>query len=130
MYLFRRYLMRELIWHESIFNKALKDGIFYIYFVWERASVPLLMFSAKQGKYWYHFITPLVWRGPWLGIKPRTSCTRSQHSTTRPLSRRRYIEGIYSAFIHSLCIFVDILTVCYTFIHLSNIKYEHYIVLL
>jgi len=26
-------------------------------------------------------------------------------------------EGIYSAFIRSLCIFIDILTVCYTFIH-------------
>jgi len=26
-------------------------------------------------------------------------------------------EGIYSAIIRSLCIFVDILTVCYTFIH-------------
>jgi len=26
-------------------------------------------------------------------------------------------EGIYLVFIRSLCIFVDILTVCYTFIH-------------
>ena len=33
------------------------------------------------------FITSLVWRGPWLGIEPGTSRTRSQHSTTR-LSRR------------------------------------------
>ena len=33
---------------------------------------------------------PLGYRGggPWLGIEPWTSCTRSQHSTTR-LSRRR-----------------------------------------
>ena len=30
----------------------------------------------------------MVWRGPWLGIEPGTSRTRSQHSTTR-LSRRR-----------------------------------------
>ena len=30
----------------------------------------------------------LVWRGPWLGVEPWTSRTRSQHSTTR-LSRRR-----------------------------------------
>ena len=45
---------------------------------WERAS-------AKQGNYWYHFyfITSLVLRGPWLGIEPGTSCTRSQHYTTR-----------------------------------------------
>ena len=35
------------------------------------------------------FITSLVWRGPWLGIEPGTSRTRSQHSTTR-LSRRLY----------------------------------------
>ena len=27
-------------------------------------------------------ITSLVWRGPWLGIEPGTSRTRSQHSTT------------------------------------------------
>jgi len=33
-------------------------------------------------------------------------------------------EGIYLVFIRSLCIFVDILTVCYTFI-LFNIKYEY-----
>jgi len=31
--------------------------------------------SAKQGNYWYHFITSLVWRGPWLGIEPGTSRT-------------------------------------------------------
>ena len=30
----------------------------------------------------------LVWRGPWMAIKPGTSGTRSQHYTTR-LSRRR-----------------------------------------
>ena len=35
------------------------------------------------------FITSLVWGGPWLGIEPGTSRTRSQHSTTR-LSPRRY----------------------------------------
>ena len=33
---------------------------------------PFLMLSAKQGTYWYHFITSLVWRGPWLGIEPGT----------------------------------------------------------
>ena len=37
------------------------------------------------------FITSLVWRGPWLGIEPGTSRTRSQHSSTR-LSRRRYYK--------------------------------------
>ena len=37
------------------------------------------------------FITSLVRRGPWLGIEPGTSRTRSQHSTTR-LPRRRSIS--------------------------------------
>ena len=56
---------------------------------WERASIfPFWMFSAKQGHYWYIFIRSLVWRGPWLGIEPGTSCTRCQHYTTR-LSRSR-----------------------------------------
>ena len=36
------------------------------------------------------FITSLVWRGPWLGIEPWTSRTRSQHYTTR-ISRKRNI---------------------------------------
>ena len=41
------------------------------------------------------FITSLVWRGPWLGIEPGTSRTRSQHSTTR-LSRRRLVITLIS----------------------------------
>ena len=49
---------------------------------------PFLMFSAKQGNCWYHFYNSSVGRGPWLGIEPGTSRTRSQHSTTR-LSRGR-----------------------------------------
>ena len=51
-------------------NKALKDGIIAI---WERASVSL--------------VPSFVWCGPLMGIEPRISCTRSQHSTTR-LSRQ------------------------------------------
>ena len=50
---------------------------------------PFSMLSAKQGNYWYHFYNVFGIRGPWLGIEPRTSRTRCQHSTTR-LSRRRY----------------------------------------
>ena len=43
------------------------------------------------------FITSLVWRGPWLGIEPGTSRTRSQHYITR-LSRRRScsVDNCYS----------------------------------
>ena len=55
---------------------------------WVRASISLLILSAKQGNLTGTiFITSLVWRGPWLGIEPGTSRTGSQHSTTR-LSRR------------------------------------------
>ena len=47
------------------------DIIHYIYFpilILEKEPVfPLLLFIAKQGNYWYHFITSLVWCGPWLG---------------------------------------------------------------
>ena len=39
-------------------------------------------------------------------------------------------EGIYSVFIRSLCILVDILTVCYSrLLIFFNIKYEHSITL-
>ena len=48
-----RYLTRVFIWHESIFHKALKDGIYL--FIFEKSSVSLSMFSPKQRKYWYHF---------------------------------------------------------------------------
>ena len=40
------------------------------------------------------FITSLVWRGPWLGIEPGTSRTRSQHSTNM-LSRRYSLRCVY-----------------------------------
>ena len=87
---------------------------------WERASIfPFLMFSAKQGNYWYHFnnvfgmtrslteelnpgppaleasTIPLGYRGGgrWLGIEPGTFHTRSTHSTAR-LSRRRQLRII------------------------------------
>ena len=48
---------------------------------------------------------PLGYRGvgPWLGIEPGTSCTRSQHSTTR-LSRRQV-----HALIHPTCKYFQII---------------------
>ena len=65
---------------------------------WERASIFLFECSVlNKGTAWYHFITSLVWRGPWLGIEPGTSRTRSQHYTTR-LSRRRYLSLIITQF--------------------------------
>ena len=58
---------------------------------WERASIfPLECLVLNKGTTGTIFITFLVWLGPWLGIEPGTSRTRSQHSTTR-LSRRRFV---------------------------------------
>ena len=57
---------------------------------WGRASIfPFECSVLNKGTTGTIFITSLVWRGPWLGIEPGTSHTRSQHYTTR-LSRRRY----------------------------------------
>ena len=56
---------------------------------WERASIfPFECSVLKKGTTGTIFITSLVWRGPWLGIEPGTSRSRSQHYTTR-LSRRQ-----------------------------------------
>ena len=70
------------------------EGFFYPRFyplhLWERASMfPFECSVLNKGTTGTNFITSLVWRGPWLGIEPGTSRTRSQHYTTR-LSRRRY----------------------------------------
>ena len=60
---------------------------------WERASISLFQcWMLNKGTTGTIFITCLVWRGPWLGIEPGTSHTRSKHSTTR-LSRRRSFTG-------------------------------------
>ena len=59
---------------------------------WERASISFLMFSAKQTT-GTTYITPLTWCGPWGGIEPGTSRTRSQYYTTR-LSMRRFSRWI------------------------------------
>ena len=58
---------------------------------WERASIfPFNCSVLNKGTTGTIFITSLVWRGPWLGIEPGTSGTRSQHYTTR-LSRGGYV---------------------------------------
>ena len=58
------------------------------YFMRNSQHFPFQGSVLKKGTTGTIFITSLVWRGPWLGIEPRTSRTRSQQSTTR-LSRRR-----------------------------------------
>ena len=59
---------------QSSIIKALKDGILFIYF-WERVF-PCLMFSAKQGNYWYHFynIFGMTWSltGDWTRDLPHS----------------------------------------------------------
>ena len=70
---------------------SIPDFIHYIYFpiliLDDEPVFPFLMFSAKQGNYWYHFYNVFGMTDPCLGIEPGTSRTRSQHSTTG-LSRR------------------------------------------
>ena len=57
---------------------------------WERASLfPFECSVLNKSTTGTIFITSLVWRGPWLGIEPGKSRTRSRHYTTR-ISRRRF----------------------------------------
>ena len=61
---------------------------------WERASIfPFECSVLNKGNTGTIYITSLVWRGPWLGIEPGTSRTRSQHYITR-LSRRRLDDWV------------------------------------
>ena len=64
---------------------------------WERASIfhfeCSVLNKATTGTI---FITSLLWRGPWLGIVPGTSRTRSQQSTTRLLRVvKRWCVSLY-----------------------------------
>ena len=61
--------------------------IFLSFFLRKSQYFPFQCWVLNKGTTGIIFITSLVWRGPWLGIEPGTSRTRSQHSTTR-LSRR------------------------------------------
>ena len=92
---------------------------------WVRASISLLILSAKQGNLTGTiFITSLVWRGPWLGIEPGTSRTPCQHSTTR-LSRRRYL--IYMT---TLLLFAFSHFHIFRFLHITSPGHTIYICLL
>ena len=75
---------------------SIPDFIHYIYFpilILEKSQYfPFQCSVLNKGTTGTIFITSLVWRGPWLGIEPGTSRTRSQPSTTR-LSRRRSLTG-------------------------------------
>ena len=86
---------------------SIPDFIHYIYFpiliLDDEPVFPFLMFSAKQGNYWYHFYNVFGMTDPCLGIEPGTSRTRSQHSTTG-LSRRLWYSWIPCIFVHIILI--------------------------
>ena len=55
LFFFRRYLTRELIGHSQSSTRSQRCYLLFENFEnLERASVSLLMVSAKQGNYWYH----------------------------------------------------------------------------
>ena len=84
---FWRYLTRELIWYESIFHKALKDGIFKIIF-FKEPVFPFWYSVLNKGTTWYHFYIVFRMTRHCLGIEPGTFRTQNQHFITS-LSRRR-----------------------------------------
>ena len=76
---------------EGFLYQILSITLFSYLNSWERGSIfPFQCWVLSKGttQSGTIFITSLVWRGPWLGIEPGTSRTRSQPSTTR-LSKRR-----------------------------------------
>ena len=74
----------------------------YFLILEERASIfPFECSVPNKGTTGTIFITSLVWRDPWLGIEPRTSSTRSQHSTTR-LPRTRCLQWMIPDLIFGL----------------------------
>ena len=83
--------------HNSQWPPSLKDFYprfstfqYFLILILEKVSqyFPFECWVLNKGTTGTIFITSVVCRGPWLGIEPGTSCTRSQHFTTR-LSRRR-----------------------------------------
>ena len=59
--------------------------IFLSYFLRKSQYFPFQCWVLKKWTTGTIFINSLVWRGPWLGIEPWTSRTRSKHSTTEAI---------------------------------------------
>ena len=77
---------------EGFLYQVLSITLFSCLNSWERAVIfPFQCWVLNKRTTGTICITSLVWRGPWLGIEPGTSRTRSHHYTTR-LSRRRYSQ--------------------------------------
>ena len=70
-------------------SKDFLSQILSITFILRASIFPFKCSVPNKGTTGTILKTSLVWRGPWLGIEPGTSCTQCQHSTTR-LSRRWY----------------------------------------
>ena len=93
---------------EGFLYQILSITLFSYLNSWERASIfPFECSVLNKDTSGTIFITSLVWRGPWLGIEPGTSRTRSQHYTTRLSRRWRIYCKTYRAtiFSHFLGIF-------------------------
>ena len=73
---------------KDFYTRSYPLHYFLILILQKEPVFPFSMLSGNKGTTGTIFITSLVWRGPWLGIEPGTSPTRSQHYITR-LSRRR-----------------------------------------
>ena len=72
---------------------SIPDFIHYIYFhILILEKEPVFSLLLNKGTTGTIFITSLVWHGPWLGIGPGTSRTRSHHYTIR-LSKRRCLPS-------------------------------------
>ena len=75
-------------WYEAVLDWGLNRGPPAL-----KASTMPLGYRGGGMMLWDDFVqvslVTLVWCGPWLGIEPWSSRTRSQHYTTR-LARRRY----------------------------------------
>jgi len=66
-------------------NNSLSTSYYFFNYLhsWERASICRFQcWVPNKGTTGTIFIMSLVWRGPWLGIKPGTSRFRRQHATT------------------------------------------------
>ena len=109
VFLFRRTLTRELMWHESIFHTALAYGICLLINLCERDTVHLLMFSAKQGNYWYHFYN-------------MTRSLTVDWSRDLPHSKRTFyrktIKEVWSSFIFCCFLYIGLKGDSYSFSHL------------
>ena len=95
-----RHIGQWLPTSKDFYTRSYPLHYFLILFLRKSQYFPFQGWVLNKGTTGTIFITSLVWRGPWLGIEPETSGTRSQHSTTR-LSRRQCPMTLTSVFFYS-----------------------------